>query len=289
MKRNFWMRLPLIVLGAALIITAAAWQDHSATNGLKGYDTVPKERNKKARNIDEALEQIEKAKIDVDRSFKEVDWEKIEKEMKESMKQMDVDLSKMKAEMERSFKEVDMTKVKADLDKAMKELDLAKVQINLDKELKNVDKVKIQAEIDKAMKEIDVQKIMAETQASIAKVDWDNIKKEIEKVKSVDVEKIRDEIAKVKPDLERSMKDAHESIEKAKVQLRDFKGFIDGLEKDGLISKKGTFTIEHEDGVLTINGRKQSDEVYNRYRSFLQKYQKFSMKQDDDDFDLDID
>jgi len=40
---------------------------------------------------------------------------------------------------------------------------------------------------------------------------------------------------------------------------------------------------------LIVNGKKQPVEVYNKYRSFLEKHKKFTMKKADGDFNIDND
>jgi hypothetical protein len=77
------------------------------------------------------------------------------------------------------------------------------------------------------------------------------------------------------------MKAARESLEKAKVNLREYKNFIDELEDDGLINKNEGYTIEHRDGQLYINGKAQRREVYNRHRKFLEKNEQFTIREDE--------
>ncbi|HEX5652902.1 MAG TPA: hypothetical protein VFX58_07505, partial [Chitinophagaceae bacterium] len=71
--------------------------------------------------------------------------------------------------------------------------------------------------------------------------------------------------------------------------MKEYKEFVDGLDKDGLINKKENYMIKHEDGVLTINGKKAADNVYSKYRSFLEKHKKFNIEKSEDDFDIDVD
>ncbi len=94
---------------------------------------------------------------------------------------------------------------------------------------------------------------------------------------------------KVGPKLEKEMQKAKIEIEKAKEEMKEYKGFVDGLEKDGLIKKSEGYTIKHKDGELIINGKKASNETYLKYRSFLEKHEKFNIEKTDDDFDIDID
>jgi len=98
------------------------------------------------------------------------------------------------------------------------------------------------------------------------------------------------ELKNIGPEIEKSLKDAKVEIEKAKVELKEYKGFVDGLEKDGLISKKDGYKVKHKDGELFINGKKQSSDVYNKYRSFLEKHKSFNIDDEaGDDFNIDID
>lgn len=57
------------MIAAGLLITAAAWQKQSGTNTLNTCGTVP-QRNKKIQSIEDALEQLEKSKIELDRTMK---------------------------------------------------------------------------------------------------------------------------------------------------------------------------------------------------------------------------
>lgn len=91
------------------------------------------------------------------------------------------------------------------------------------------------------------------------------------------------------PKIEKEMEKAKADIEKAKIEMKEYKGFVDGLDKDGLINKKEGYTIQHKNGELIINGKKQPTEVYSKYRNFLEKHEKFTIKKSDDDFNINND
>ena len=272
MKRNLWIKkLPLAVLACGVVIATAAFQSQPAKAKQKTTDTVP-DRNKKVRDIDEALEALENSKAEVDQSLKNIDFAQIEKQIKEATENIHIDAAKMKAEMQ-ALKEVDMTKMKANLEQSLKEIDAAKIQ----------------AQVNKAMKEVDMEKIQADMQASIAKIDFEKLNKELEKVRSVDFEKLESNMKKLKPEIEKSMKEAHKSIDKAKEELKIYKSLIDGLDKDGLINKKENYAIEYKNGELNINGKKQPAEVVNKYQQLLKGHKDFTIKKDADDFNIDND
>ena len=124
----------------------------------------------------------------------------------------------------------------------------------------------------------------------------EKIKEEMNKVKNMDLkkldadmEKLGKEMKELGPKLEKEMQKAKVEIEKAKAELKEYKEFVNGLESDGQIHKKEGYTLKHKDGELYINGKKATEDVYNKYRKFLEKHKKFNIEKTDDDFDIDMD
>jgi len=103
------------------------------------------------------------------------------------------------------------------------------------------------------------------------------------------MKKVQEEMKDLGPKLEKEMVKAKEGLEKAKAEVKEFKTFVDGLEKDGLITKKEGYTLKHKDGELLINGKKATEQTYNKYRSFLEKHKKFNIEKNDDNFDMNLD
>jgi len=270
----------------AILFTAVlvSWgQKQTPDNyGHQVNDTTPKkparpgdgkdpDRHKKVRDLDDVLDELNEAAIDVD-------------------------MDKIKEEISEALKKIDAEKIKMEIEKAPKEVDIAKIQKEVQESLAKADFEKIKAEITEALKELDIAKIQKEIQESMSKVDWDKMKEEMQQLKEVDMKKpdedmkkLQEEMKELGPKMEKELVKAREEIEKAKKQIKEFKGFVDDLEKDGLISKKEGYTLKHRDGELFINGKKAADKTYNKYRSFLEKHRKFNMEKTDDDFDMDLD
>jgi hypothetical protein len=270
-------RMLLILLITGLTIGLVSWDQKQSPGrfGQSVNDTVPKtkpgDREKKIRDLDDVLDELNNADMKVNK-------EMIQKEIDEAMKQIDGD--KIRLEVEKALKEVDMDKIRKEV-----EASIAKVDFN-----------KIKAEIAEAMKEVDMAKIQQEVQESMAKVDWDKMKVEMDKVKDIDMKQVEKEMEKVKeemkdlgPKIEKEMEKAKVEIEKAKIEIKEYKEFVNGLESDGLINKKEGYTLKHKDGELFINGKKASEQTYNKYGPFLEKHKKFNIKKDDDDFDINMD
>jgi hypothetical protein len=178
----------------------------------------------------------------------------------------------------------------------MKEVDFSKIKIDLDKAMKDVDMSKVKLDMEKAMKDIDWNKIKIDIDQSMAKVDWEKIKLDIDKVKEINFDKLKIEMDDLKIDLEKmgpeirkSMDAAKVEIEKAKVELKEYKTLVDDLDKQGLINKKDGYKIEHKDGKLLINGKDAPANVYEKHKAFLKKHETFSINQDEDNFNIDLD
>lgn len=187
-----------------------------------------------------------------------------------------------------------------DLDDVLDELNTVQFQVDMEKirkeiteAMSKIDRDKIRLEVEKALKEVDIDKIRSEVETSLAKVDWAKIKAEIEKVKEVDMKKlevdmkkVEEELKKIGPEIEKSMEKAKVDIEKAKVEIKEYKDFIEGLDKEGLLNKKEGYSVVHKDGELIVNDKKVSDEVYKKYKPFLEKHKKFNIKKSDSDFNI---
>jgi hypothetical protein len=286
MKRNFWLKqLPIALSVSALVIIAAAWQGQPGKTTHITTDTIP-EKNKKVKNIDDALEQIEKSQKEIEHTVQNKDWDK---EMKDALDKVHFDADKMKLQIDEAMKNIDSKKIQDEINKAMKDVDFEKMKTELKENMDKIDMQQMKDEIAKAMKQIDAEKIKMDINASIAKIDMDKIKIELDKVKDIDFKGLEDNLKKMKPEIEKSMQNAKESIEKAKTEMLAYKNFIDGLDKDGLIDKNKNYTIEYKNGELTINGKKQSADVVKKYNSFLKDKKDFTIKKDNDGFDIDND
>ena len=237
-------------------------------------DTIPKtktDREKKILDLDDVLDELNAEEF-------QINMEKVHRELTDAMKK--IDMGKMKLDMEKAMKEVDMEKIKREIDESMAKIDMKKIK----------------AEMAEAMEEFDAAKIQQEIKASMEKIDMEKLKEQMDEIKKIDMskmeiemKKLQEEMKELGPKLEKEMGKAKVEMEKAKKEMKEFKEFVDGLESDGLINKKEGYTIKHVDGELIVNGKKVSEQVYNKYRSFLEKHKKFTIGRSDDDFNIDID
>ena len=251
LKQTIRKTAPVALLLFA-VISLAAWQQRPSAPPKPpkplAIDTIP-DRNNKIKDIDDAIQQLDKSQQDMERSFNDIKIPPVPPVP--------------------PIPPIEPEKIKAEVDKAMKSIDVEKMK----------------AEIEKSVKEIDVAKLKAETNAAMAKVDWEKMKKEMERVKE-EMPKVEAQLKDLKPQIEKSMQEAKVSIEKARKELQGYKTFIDQLAQDGLINKNENYTIEHKNGSLIINGKTQSAEVYNKYRSYLPQQKNFTIKKDNEGFNI---
>ena len=249
---------------ALLIVAAAAfafisWDEKKQSAGFNHYrhgtDTIPQKREKKVRDLDEAIAELDN--IDI-----KMHMDKAMKEVAEAMKQIDAE--KMRLDIEKSMKDVEFDKIKMDIEKAMKEVDFSKIEKEVKESLAKVDWEKMKADLEE-VKKINLKEVDAE------------------------MAKARKELEKIGPQIEKEMQNAKVEIEKAKVEMKEYKSFVDGLAGDGPIDKKEGYSIQHKDGKLIINDKEAAAKTYDKYRSFLKKHSKFTIEKNKDDFNINMD
>lgn len=252
MKKTFIRKLPLLLLLSGLVFTITFAQTNAGTNN-SSTDTLPK-KEKKIRDLDEALIELDRGEVELRKAMREIDAEKIEREIRVSLKNLDVDMARMKE----------------DITKAMKEVDMAKIEIDI----KN------------ALKDIDGEKLSRQIKESMAKVDMNKIKIELEKVKEIDLSKMKLELENIRPEIERSMQEAKKGIEKARQEISSYKNLVHALDKDGLLNKNADYKIEYKNKELTVNGKKLSADAIRKYGEYLDDKRNFTIQKEADNFNI---
>src|SRR5687767_6382090 len=99
MKRTFLKNLPLLVLVGGLALTVVTFaQTSSGSTAGSSTDTIPK-KQKQVRDLDEALAELDRGEEELSKAMKEIDGDKIEREIRAAMKNLDVDMAKMKEDI----------------------------------------------------------------------------------------------------------------------------------------------------------------------------------------------
>ena len=76
------------------------------------------------------------------------------------------------------------------------------------------------------------------------------------------------------------MESANEGMEKAKVELKGYQEMVYAMEAAGLLDTDGDYTIEYRDESISINGKKQSPAVTEKYKKYFKKDRVKIIKED---------
>jgi chromosome segregation ATPase len=266
-------------LGLVTVFALVAWTGNPqqpVPDKQSTQDTVPAKRSKATReagdkDLDKELRQLENGR----EKLKEVDWEKISKTVNEALENIDED--KIRLQVEQALKQVDMVKIQREVEESMKKIDFDKIQKEVSESLKNsyayIDKEALKKQIDEAKKEVEKEmknKDWEKEIEEVKKINKEEIEKEMEKVQE-EMKKVKTDLSRQKLDMRETMEKAQEGLAKAREEIKGYQEMIYGLEKEGLLSTKGDYTIEYNKGDLTINGKKQPQEVADKYKKYFRK------------------
>lgn len=255
--------LPLLALALGLLFTAAFAQPNSGNQQQTDKDTVP-QKQKKIRDLDEALAEIDRSEIEIQKALKEIDREKIENEIRHAMKNV----------------EVDMARAQEEIAKAMKEIDNQKINLEVQKAMKDVQWEKLSEEVKTSLSKMDTEKI---------KADMEKAKVEMEKAKKIDLQKMKEDMEKIEPKIEKAMAQARVDIEKARKEIMDYKNLLGALEEDGLLKKGENYRIVYKNGELTVNGKALSAEATRKYSQYIGGKKDFTLQKNGDGLNINHD
>ena len=304
----FYWGIPAIAL--TLLIVLAAWVDNPQNpQGNTSYqqDTIPtKKRIKSTResgdkDLDKELRQLDKAKEELE-TLSDKDWDKIRREVEESIKNIDTD--RIKREVEQSLKQVDMDRIQKEIEASLNKVDFNKIERDVEKAMKEVEitlnETDIKKELYKARKEIGKAKVEVEEQ--LKNKDWQKeVQEELQKVNSKEIEdameNARKEMDRVKEDMNleklnmsKELDKARNEIDKASIELKGYQEMIYAMEKQGLLNTNADYKIEYRNGELRINGKKQTEATTNKYRKYFKSNKdKTTITKENGNINIDID
>ena len=247
-----WKKIPLLILASGLVLSVAFAQSNSGKQPYVASDTIPA-KQKKIRDLDEALAEIDQGELELQMALREIESHKLEAEVRKALKNIEIDMPKMKEDIARALKDIDMNKINADVAQALA---------------------------------AESEMLKAEVRSSLAKVDMEKIKADLEKLKEVDLDKIKIQLEGIQPQVEKAMKEAGESMEKARKEISFYKRFVDALDKDGLLNKNGNYTIDYKNRELTINGQKLPADATQKYADYLRDKEHFRLEKKEDGLDI---
>ena len=235
-------------------LTFTAWKKPDSQLPVKTHfyadtqDTsTPRKRNYdkkeyKVGDLDQAMKELDRAMVDMDKNLK-IDFSKMDKELKAAMDEIKkVDFEKIGREVRESLKKVDWEKTRAEVDKAMRE---AEIQV------KNIDKQQIEKQIEQAKASIEQAKISS-------RIDMTEIKRKVEKSlegAKLSIEKAKKEIAQMKDFTEALEKDGLINKQKGyKLEIKNGELYINGTKQSKEVNDKYRKYFKDEDYSISSDG-----------------------------------
>ncbi|MBZ5858294.1 coiled-coil domain-containing protein [Flavihumibacter profundi] len=279
-----------VALFIGLSLTAISWRGtlvHSAGINFDLYaaDTIPD----KPQSLDDQIKQLEKAQQELQQEISSKDWGKMEAEMANSLarintKEIEAQVEKAMKEAERSIREVQKIQLSRQLDLEKMQDELSATKIEIEKEFAKKDWEK---EMKQAMEEV------KKASMEISKVNEKELREQMAKMK-LDLQKNKEvmakEIARAKeeirtngPMIKASLNKAHQELLSTRKEFIGYKTMVGAMQNEGLITDPKNYDIEFSGGELIINGKKQPASVTDRYRSYF-RHDNIRLKNEEDNF-----
>ncbi len=274
----------LLVLITCTGLAGIAWQNTNQlpAHGNRQRDTLPeKEREDKTiitGSIDKTIEEVNKARENLEKQMENKDWEKWHRELESSLEKLNTE--NVQEQVAKALKEIEFQKIQLQAQSALKKIDVEKMQRDIQRaqsELANsLESKKINESLQRAMEES--KRAMSDLKA----VDMEQLQLQLEKTREQllenqgsmkeNLDRARESMQEnLKKDFKKELENARAGIDRAEKELHDYKDMLDEMDKDGLIHAKDAYRIEYKKGDLFINGNKQPDTVTNKYRHYFKK------------------
>lgn len=210
------------------------------------------EEKKMRRDLDKEIEQLERAKANV-QALSQKNWKKAQEACVKA--KLDMNFDKMQKDMEMAFRKVDFDAIQHSIESA-----ISQYRAQADEELVEEEALKrMKEELEKA-KEEHGKAMKAQQQAIQYQVE--KAKKQAEEASSLKLEKLN---------LEKTFNQAQEGIDKAKAALKAYQEMIYSMEAEGLLDTKKDYTIHYDGTTLMIDGKEQAANVTEKYKKYFTK------------------
>ena len=250
-KNSFGISSTVVVMAACLLIAATSQSFQSSQYGpLLQYDSMSE--------IPDSTPPVKKHSDKLSKEISDDISNEINAAISKAMIAMkSVDAAHINEEIRSSLKKIDAAKMKKEIDQAIRETDFAAIQKQVDEALQQVEWAKISGEV-----ELSLEKAKKE----MGSIHLELIDEQLEKAK-LEIEKAQDQLKKT--DIEKIVHNAQTNIEAAIEKLQLQKDLLKELETDGLINRHEGFHIEYKYKHLYINGKKQGDQVTQKYQHYF--------------------
>jgi virulence-associated protein VapD len=253
-KPAAWMTMVMICLTG---MGSIAWQKKPVTvnHNHPMQDTIPNKEKEDETiingNLDKAMEQVKRAKENLERQLQNKNWEKLHQDLEQSLENLQPE------------------NIQLQVAKAMKAINFQKIQLQAQAELNQIDWGKMQKDLQKAtgkLKAVDMEnmQLQLEKATTALKMNEGYMREGLERAK----QEIKQNFNK---NFNNQLEKAGEEIDRATEELQNYKDMLDELDKDGLLHASEPYTIKYKNGDLFINGKQQPAAITNKYKHYFKK------------------
>ncbi len=292
-----------ITLFSVIAASGLAFKNRPVNILRHGYeDTTPKKEKIKQEktviegDIDNALEQVEKAQKNIEQKLENRDWEQIQRNLGQTLEKLNS--QKIQEQVQRAMKQIDKQQIELKAQQALRNIDWEKMEQQMEKAQESLQKEfnegKMQEQMQMAMQE------SAKALRQMKNIDMEKMHLNLEKVhKNLELnqDRIAEEIEMAKKsinknfskDFKKEFEKAHEGINRAKEELQNYKNMLIEMDKDGLLKADGPYDVHYKNGELMIDGKTQPSNITDKYKHYFKKGDVRIRKGKDGDDDKTID
>ncbi len=263
MKSKALFLASAMAIGSLVLVSWAGNPDTALPHFIFN-DTIPGQTT--GRDFDRELKSIAEARVHM-KKMTEQDMDKMIRDIEKSIQ--DIDMQKIQADAQKSLVNLDHGKIEKELQNALKEIDQELASQEKDEDLSAKRKAEIRRDLQKAREEIklEMENIKKELSAERIEIKKD-IDQELANAKK-EIEKARKEIAEQKINIKKDIQNALTDLDKAEKEVKGYQEMVYEMEAAGLLSTKTNYTIEHDKGKISVNGKELSSDDYNRFKKYF--------------------
>ena len=279
MKSKALFLASALAIGSLTLVSFAGNPDTALPHFIFN-DTIPGAGS--VRDFDRELKSIADARIQM-KKMTEQDMDKMIKDIEKSIQ--DIDMQKIQADAQKSLANLDHGKIEKELQNALKEIDQEIANQEKDEDLSAKRKAEIRRDLQKAREEIkrEMENIKNELSSERSQIKKD-IAQELEKAQK-DIERAKKEMAEHKVNIKKDIQKAMLDLDDAEKEVKGYQEMVYAMESAGLLSTKTNYTIEHDKGKISVNGKELSSDDYNRFKKYFDE-DKIVIKKENDHINI---
>ncbi|HSB92771.1 MAG TPA: hypothetical protein VLC28_06615 [Flavitalea sp.] len=251
-------------LAAGSMFMLASWRNLPAQHqrlNIQMKDTLPK-----GRDLEKELQQLSNARKQLETISKQ-DFEAMQQQLKQSLAELDQ--NKIQLQIQQSMKDINIEQSLRAAEDAMKKMDLDEIMkdVEVEAKLSAKEKEQIRQEISKARMEVE-KELKKQDLKELKEIDFKEMERDMQEAKA-DLEKAKIELGENGSRIREELADASRDLDEAEAELKGYQEMIYKLEAEKLLDTKKDYRIDWNEPELKINGKVQPKSVSDKYKNYF--------------------